>query len=77
MPDSEKGLYQKFSVERKDGSSDYGKKHYGCKYFVLDLSHDKFSIPALEAYAVACSSDFPLLALDIHQKIQELKANLK
>jgi hypothetical protein len=74
MSDVEKGLYEKFSVERRDGSSNYPGKHYGCNYFVLDLKHDEFAIPALEAYALACSEKFPMLALDLHRKIQELKA---
>lgn len=44
-------------------------KHYGCEYFVLDLAHDKFAAPALEAYADACEKEYPLLAADIRSKI--------
>ena len=30
------GLYHKFNVERTDGTSEPGKRHHGCDYFVLD-----------------------------------------
>ena len=36
----ERGLYEKFAVERTDGKSKIGEKHEGCEYFVLDLTHD-------------------------------------
>lgn len=66
MGDKTKGLYPKFEVNRTDGTSGPGGKHYGCEYFVLDIDHDKFAIPALRAYAEA---EFPLLAADIREKI--------
>jgi len=47
------GLYEKFKVERTDGSSAPGKKHDGCRYFVLDITHDPLAAPALIAYAKA------------------------
>ena len=65
MSDKEKGLYGKFNVTRTDGSSDFGGKHYNCSYFCLDLEHDKFSIPALRAYAEACQDEYPRLASDL------------
>ena len=34
--DKNKGLYQKYRVERTDGSSAPGCKHEKCRYFVLD-----------------------------------------
>lgn len=58
----ERGLYRKFSVERADGSSGEGRKHEFCEYFVLDWSHDPFTIPAVRAYAVACEASYPELA---------------
>ena len=63
--DRERGLYEKFIVLRSDGSSGPGGKHEHCKYFVLDLNHDKFAAAALDAYATACEGEFPRLAFDL------------
>lgn len=65
MGDKSKGLHNKFYVERTDGSSNPGGKHEKCYYFVLDLTCDKFTVPALRAYADACREEHPLLAEDI------------
>lgn len=61
MSDQERGVYSKFVVQRTDGSL----KHQDCCYFVLDLNHDPFAVPALEAYAKACRELYPKLADDI------------
>lgn len=61
-PDRERGLYDKYHVERKE---DPTGKHRDCNYFVLDLKHDKFAAAALRAYAWACASEYPDLARDI------------
>ena len=63
--DAVRGLYHKFNVTRTDGSSRRGGKHHGCEYFVLDLAHDKYSIPALKAYARACRKEYPELSSDL------------
>lgn len=47
------GLYEKFRVERTDGKSAPGQKHEGCRYFVLDVTHDPLAPPALRAYAAS------------------------
>lgn len=47
MGDRTRGLYGKFFVERTDGKSELGEKHHGCEYYVLDLDHDKYAVPAL------------------------------
>lgn len=65
MDDTKLGLYRKFEVKRLDGSSEPGGKHENCKYFVLDTVHDKFTIPALSAYAEACKDEFPLLSISL------------
>lgn len=65
MDDKNIGLYKKFEVKRTDGSSGPGGKHEHCEYFVLDLTHDKYSLPALKAYADACRSEYPALARDL------------
>jgi len=72
--DAVRGLYNKFVVLRSDGSSRRGEKHHGCEYFVLDLVHDKFSIPALQAYALACRKEYPELSNDLLDKIDVLLA---
>lgn len=61
---------EQFKVERdaaRDGSSEPGGKHEGCRYYVLDIDHDPFAIPALAGYANACEKDFPLLAEDLRR----------
>jgi hypothetical protein len=65
MGDRDRGLYRKFEIRRADGSSEPGKKHAGCEYFVLDLNHDKFAIPAIQAYAEACEDEYPSLSRDL------------
>jgi len=67
MGDKARGLYDKFKVERTDGTSSPGGKHDGCKYFVLDVTCDQHAIPALLAYAQSCQADYPLLARDIQK----------
>ena len=70
MSDKTIGLYEKFKVERTDGSSVEGGKHAGCEYFVLDLTHDPLAIPALETYAYhAEKAGYALLAADLRAKV--------
>jgi hypothetical protein len=64
--DEHRGIYEKYRVERLN---DPTGKHKGCNFFVLDLVHDKFAIPALKAYAKACKKEFPQLAKDIQWAI--------
>lgn len=71
MGDKTRGLYNKFYVTRVDGSDKEGGKHYGCQYFVLDLTHDVYAIQAIKAYAKACKNKYPLLARDLEQIIEE------
>lgn len=65
MSDKNRGLYGKFKVERTDGRSLDGQKHENCRYFVLDLDHDPFAVPAIKAYAEACQEKYPSLADDL------------
>lgn len=67
------GMYEKFIVRRTDGTDGAGQKHEGCLYFVLDTTHDRFAIPALEAYAEACASEYPLLAADVRELAEKMK----
>lgn len=73
MEDRERALpldMGKYRVERTDGSAAPGGKHAGCEYFVLDLRHDKFSVPALLAYADACEAEYPQLAAGIRARLR-------
>lgn len=71
--DTLKGLYRKFKVTRLDGSSKSGQKHACCEYFVLDLNHDPFSMPALMAYISACTEKYPALAADLTIKLRRME----
>ena len=64
-PDTKHGLYDKFQVRRNDGSSGPGGKHEHCRYYVLDLDHDRFAPWAINAYALACETEYPELAKDL------------
>lgn len=79
MGDKRRGLYRKFLIERTDGLSAPGKKHDGCAYFVLDLTHDiRYSIAALQAYASACAQEYPKLAEDLcNSVIPDLQNRLR
>ena len=70
--DTERGLYQKFKIERVDGSSEPDRRHYGCRYFVLDLDHDPHAVAALRTYAVACRRSHPHLSDDLIRVIDEI-----
>lgn len=65
-------LYGKFEVSRTDGQSAEGKRHHGCDYFVLDLTHDPHAHPALVAYAVACRETHPMLSADLMRKAAQI-----
>jgi hypothetical protein len=66
------GFYQKYLVERTDGSSAPGGKHHGCRYFVLDLDHDRNAIPAILSYADSCEQQEPSLAADLRAIAKEI-----
>jgi len=71
--DKNKGLYQKYRVERTDGSSAPGGKHEKCRYFVLDLDHDPHAKLALKGYVISCRQYYPELAKDLDDVIDELE----
>ena len=50
-PTDKRGLYQKYTVKRTDGRDALGERHHGCKYLVLDLTHDKYARIAAVYYA--------------------------
>jgi hypothetical protein len=64
--DAALGLYDKYKmIVRNDGQSAIGGRHFGCQYYVLDITHDPFAAPALRAYADACEAEYPALARDL------------
>jgi len=63
--DKDKGLYNKFKVYRKDGQDKPGDRHHHCSYFVIDMTHDKFAMPALMAYSKHCHDEYPELSNDL------------
>lgn len=77
MSDRDRGVYRKYEVKRTDGSSEPGGKHAKCAYFVLDLEHDEYAVPALRAYAKACRTTHPALAMDIVQIITTHPCNCR
>lgn len=69
-----KGLIpNKYDVKRNDDRDRAGCRHHGCEYFVLDVTHDPFALPALKAYAEACAQAEPELAADLRAKIAQIE----
>lgn len=65
LSNKEQGLYNKYEVQRRDGSDYPGGKHHGCSYFVLDLTHDPYALETIVYYARACKETHPLLYNDL------------
>ena len=65
----DKGLINKYHVRRIDGKDRQGDKYRNCRYFVLDVSHDPFAIPALRAYAEACKESKPNLSTQLTEMV--------
>jgi hypothetical protein len=86
MGQKDKGLYGKFHIgvnqhtgrgiviARNDLTDNVeGDKHFGCDYFLLDLTHDKHALAAIQAYAESCRKDgYELLADDLEEKVKNL-----
>lgn len=71
LSNTKRGFYQKYQIRRVDGSTKEGQKHEKCHFFTLDIEHDKFAIPAINAYADACEGTHPQLAKDLRQLLVE------
>ena len=67
----EKGLYGKYYVNRVDGRDKAGGDKSNANYFVLDLTHDPFAVPALKAYIQACRETYAALANDLEKLVEE------
>jgi hypothetical protein len=66
------GLHGKYIVNRTDKRDEPGERHYLCRYFVLDLTHDIHARPALLAYAESIRKVNPELAADLFHKADEM-----
>lgn len=77
MGDKTRGFYNKFYVERTDGKSGPNRKHDGCEYFVIDMTHDKYAAGPIQKYADECRAEYPLLAADLDAKVQAIKIKNK
>jgi hypothetical protein len=76
-PAEQQGLFRKFDIRRVDGSDQPGGKHCGCKYYVLDLTHDKHAPAAMRAYAASCKETHPQLAADIEAEFGSQTADVR
>lgn len=59
------GLGGKYLIWRTDQRDRPGEKHHGCRYFVLDLTHDPAAAAAIAAYVAAVARSNPQLAADL------------
>jgi hypothetical protein len=75
MGDRARGLYNKYLVYRVDRRDRrVNDKHSGCRYFVLDLTHDPHAKPALLAYAASARADgYTALADDLEREAAALR----
>lgn len=69
-------LHRKFIVHRTDGQSAPGRKHDGCDYFVLDMTHDPYALRAVLAYAHACEATHPTLAHDLRVRYDNMDSGV-
>lgn len=67
-PDKARGIYRKFEVFRVDEEAQL--RHTDCRYYVLDLDHDKYARVAIAAYAAACAEQYPKLASDLLDEVR-------
>lgn len=66
-PERDRGLYEKYVVQRTDGATGEGRKHEHCRHFVLDVDHDPLAAPCLKLYADLCEISYPQLARDLRR----------
>lgn len=67
-PAEQQGIFRKFEVRRVDGSDAPRGKHYGCRYFVIDMDHDAHAPAALGSYGRSCADSHPELSADLLSK---------
>jgi hypothetical protein len=67
------GLHKKYEIKRTDGSDQPGKRHDGCQYFVLDLTHDTAARLAATVYAAVVQNWNPSLSRDLKALVKTLE----
>jgi hypothetical protein len=72
-PIDEAGLGAKYNVQRVDGRDRTGGKHDGCRYLVLDLTHDEDARAAARTYAARTVHSRPRLSADLRALTDELR----
>lgn len=74
MVDKDRGVYEKFRVERID---DADRRHAECWYFVLDVVHDPLAREALAAYSKAArAAGYWRLADDLDERLARAEDQL-
>jgi hypothetical protein len=72
MDKKDRGLFEKYRVIRIDGKDIYPTdKHYDCRLFVLDITHDEHARVAALAYSNSCRDEYPLLADDLVKEVED------
>lgn len=66
MATDDRGLVQKYRVERIDGQE-------RGPYFVLDYRHDPHAATALLAYAASVENEHPVLARDLRSAVRDAR----
>jgi len=67
------GLFEKYTVQRTDGTDQPGERHYDCAYFVLDLTHDSAARLAATVYAAVAQNWNPELSRDLKVLVKSLE----
>lgn len=67
----ERGLYNKYTVVKKDGSTDLS-----ADYFVLRIDSDKHARVAALAYAESIKKENPHLSFDIMQRVSKYEGGM-
>jgi hypothetical protein len=71
--DGKAGLYQKYEVKRTDGTDAPGCKHDGCRYLVLDLTHDPIARAVAMVYAGMLPQERHQLADDLRSLVVDIR----
>lgn len=67
QPDESRGLYDKYTVTKADGTPATGP------LFILNYSKDHHARAALAAYADSCQGTHPVLAIDLRAALAKLR----
>lgn len=62
MDDRDRGIYNKYSVHRRDRKPAKGKRYFVVR---MDEGRKPWDTEALRAYAIHCAAEFPELAEDL------------